>query len=264
MAATRIEPEFVKQIWGVHDLSPWFPPQTELTGEVWFPAGAILIKFLFTSGKLSVQVHPDDTYAAKHEGSVGKTEMWHILRAGPRAELALGFKTNVEPEQVRTAALDKSIEEMLSFYRPSAGDTYFTPAGTVHALGPDLALCEIQQNSKVTYRLYDYDRGRELHLDKSMDVLDPVPHSGKSTPQPLPDGGQLLAQCPYFVTERHEPRDSWIWPGGVMIVLEGEGTLRDGTSQHRFRLGEVWSVDAGATIEPNSGLALLRTYVPRR
>jgi mannose-6-phosphate isomerase len=188
--------------------------------------------------------------------------MWHILRAEPGARLALGFSRPVNAGQVRQAALDKTIEELLGWCEPAAGDTYLTPAGTVHALGGGLVLCEIQQDSDVTYRLYDYDRGRPLHLDKGLQVTSFGTHPGKSAPILLPDGGALLARCPYFVTERYPVESDWVWPGGVMIVLEGRGSLSGENGQPAFQPGEVWNADEGIVVRPQGGAVFLRTYAP--
>ncbi len=134
----------------------------------------LLVKFLFTSDNLSVQVHPNDEYAAKHhEGSRGKTEMWHILRAEPGAKIAFGVRVPVTKEELRTAAESGAIVDLLNWIPVRPGETYFIPAGTVHAIGGGLVICEVQQLSDVTYRLYDYKRvdkdgkERELHLDHS-------------------------------------------------------------------------------------------------
>ncbi len=167
----RLTPSFREKVWGATRLGPWFPDSDRKIGEVWFegPFGndadlPLLVKFIFTTEKLSVQVHPEDEYAGLHHQSRGKTEMWHILAAEPGAQIAAGFRESITPEQFREAALSGAIEQELQWFDARPGDTFFIPAGTVHAIGPGLALCEIQQNSDVTYRLYDYGRPRELHL----------------------------------------------------------------------------------------------------
>src|SRR5262245_29137069 len=167
MSVRRLEPKFVERVWGTTDLSPLFPDQHRKIGEVWFDAGPafpLLTKFLFTSAKLSIQVHPDDAYAQVVENSRGKSEMWHILSAKPHSTIALGFREPVTQEQLRISIADGSVEELLNWVPVKAGDTYYAAAGTVHAIGAGISLCEIQQNSDVTYRLYDYGRPRELHL----------------------------------------------------------------------------------------------------
>ncbi|MBM3810024.1 MAG: hypothetical protein FJW20_00140 [Acidimicrobiia bacterium] len=257
-APERILPRFVERVWGSRDLGPWFPPAETPTGEVWFDAGPLLIKFLFTSQPLSVQVHPDDDYARRVEDSRGKTEMWLILRAGPQARIACGFREPVSLEQVRVSASDGSIESLLGWFTPKPGDVFFTPAGTVHALGPDLAVLEIQQNSDVTYRLYDYNRGRPLHLDRGMEVVKPEAHPGPSLQQDLPGGGRLLATCDYFATERWQLSGPATVGPGCYIVLEGSGRL----GNEVFSPGEVWQSGAGLEIQPDSQVTIVRTYVP--
>jgi len=257
-APFQIAPRFVERVWGSTDLSPWFGHVEARTGEVWFDAGPILIKFLFTSEPLSVQVHPDDRYAREKENSSGKTELWYVLRAGPGARIALGFRNPVSREEVRRAAERGDIEAMLGWHEPKAGDTFFTPAGTVHALGASLAVCEIQQNSDITYRLYDYQRGRPLHLDKGLEVADLGAHPGLSKPEELDGGGTLLARCDYFVTERWQWKQPAICGGGWIIILSGRGSVEGEV----FEPGQVWKIASGSTVRPEKEVTLLRTYVP--
>src|SRR6476659_8358583 len=136
--ATRLAPSFRERIWGTTQLSPWFPDSPNKIGEVWFPAGdsaSLLIKFIFTSENLSVQVHPPDSYARVHENACGKTEMWHILDAKPGASIALGFRERTTREQFEDALRQKQVEELLHWFPARAGDSFFAPAGTVHAIG---------------------------------------------------------------------------------------------------------------------------------
>ena len=173
----------VEKVWGRTGLpAPFAAAASEARiGEIWFepqaPCDGLLAKYLFTSEKLSVQVHPDDAQAP--EGSRGKEECWLVLDAEPDARLAIGFRHNVMPEQIRAAALDGSIEQLLDWHRARRGDFFYLPAGTVHAIGPGLSLVEIQQNSDITYRLYDYGRPRELHLDAAMDVAQGTRYDGR-------------------------------------------------------------------------------------
>jgi mannose-6-phosphate isomerase len=259
----QLAPSFREKIWGSTRLEPWFPDSSRNVGEVWFEADPplpILVKLLFTSDRLSVQVHPADDYAARHEHSRGKTEMWHILRAEPGAAVAAGLMRTLGREELIDAAHSGEIEQLLNWIPVAAGDTIFIPAGTIHAIGGGIALCEIQQHSDVTYRLYDYGRPRELHLEKAADVAVRGPYLPVTPPQ------GLLACCPYFATEelhieaaseqRPDPRRF-----ELLIALEGEGRL----AGCDFRCGQVWHVDAGVepfTIEPHSPARLLRTYVP--
>ena len=165
--------------WGVDALPPPFVnPPGQRIGEVWFtpPAAlaALLVKYIFTSEKLSVQVHPADAQAPV--GQRGKEECWLITGAEPGATLAIGFNAPITPAEMRKAALDGSIEGLLAWHPAKAGDFFYIPAGTVHAIGPGLSLIEVQQNSDITYRLYDYGRPRELHLDAGIAVAHGVPH----------------------------------------------------------------------------------------
>jgi mannose-6-phosphate isomerase len=259
-----------EKIWGTTALSPWFPDSREKIGEVWFLSGGeplpILVKFIFTSDRLSVQVHPNDDYARIHENSRGKTEMWHILRAEPGASIALGLRSEVSGETLRAAAVSGEIESLLNWVPVAPGDTFFTPAGTIHAIGAGIALCEIQQQSDVTYRLYDYGRPRELHLDRAIAVATKAPHPGKSARTRLSSTEERLASCPYFVTDRIEPRAGFNYEPDrerlhLLIFLEGTGRI----AGNCFRAGEAWMVPAGAeafAIEPQTPCCLLRTYVP--
>lgn len=251
-----IKPRFVERIWGSRDLGPLFGQHDRPIGEVWFEAGSLLIKFLFTTQPLSVQVHPDDSFAAEHESAAaGKTEMWYVLRAEPGARIAVGFRQTVDRDVARQAAIDGSIEQLLSWWDAQAGDTFFTPARTVHALGEGLVVCEIQQRCDITYRLYDYGRGRELHLDKGFAVADLGPHPGKSVPAPLPGGGAVLANCPYFVVERWRVEAPWQSDRDATVILL-DGVCSWG------KAGSVWQIRRGAEFRPREATTFLRAYPP--
>lgn len=236
---TRLKATFCEKVWGSTALEPWFPKPDHNIGEIWFTAEQqlpVLVKFLFTSDKLSVQVHPD--------GPQGKTEMWHILRAEPGSRIALGFREPVSRERLREAARSGEIERLLHWFPVSAGETYFTPARTVHAIGGGIALCEIQQYADVTYRLYDYGRPRELHLDQAAAISDLSDHPGASQPVALPGGRKRLVRCEYFETELLEmaaPQSVEIEGSALLIVIEGSGHL----AGEVFRMGEVWQMPAG-------------------
>ncbi len=209
----RLEPVFRDRIWGREDLRPLFPdaPQGRRIGEVWFepktPHG-LLVKFLFTSERLSVQVHPDDDYARRRHNSLGKTEAWYVLDAQPPGELAVGFREPLTPERLREVAQSGEIEQFLDWRKVSPGDLVFVPAGTVHAIGAGLTVCEIQENSDITYRLYDYGRGRELHLDDGLAVSDRGPHTAQACRVALADGREELLACSHFRIERLRPQAS--------------------------------------------------------
>jgi len=255
----RLTTRFLEKVWGATDLSPWYPSSDKKIGEVWFEAELpLLVKFVFTSERLSVQVHPDDTYAAEHERSLGKTEMWYVLRADPGARIAVGFREPMNSERLREAALSGEIEDLLHWIDVQAGDVFFIPAGTVHAIGAGLAICEIQQHSDVTYRLYDYGRPRELHLDKALDVASTEASTVRSVMLPV--------DCRYFHTELARTASSLLYKPEagrfhLLIFLSGRGTIAD----HPFREGEAWLIPAGAApflIEPTDPAKFLRTWVP--
>lgn len=254
---------FHEKVWGSTRLSPWFPDSDRKIGEVWYESEQplpILVKLLFTSERLSVQVHPGDDYAAKHENSRGKTEMWYVLRADPGASVAAGLTGSVPPERLRELSLSGEIEHYLNWIEVRPGDTIFIPAGTIHAIGPGLALCEIQQYSDVTYRLYDYGRPRELHLARGVDVSVAGPYQ----PPPKPPDG-LIAHCPYFAVSELEVKGSVeIEPRTdrfeLFVALEGSGRIGD----EPFQAGQVWHTPAG-TGQFRIGAAtarFLRVWVP--
>lgn len=236
MRPRRLSPDFREKIWGATKLSPWFPDSDQKIGEVWFDAGLpLLVKFIFTSEKLSVQVHPDDDYARLHHGSRGKTEMWHILAAEPGAKIAAGFRNPLTRAQLRQAAESGAIEQMLQWHDARAGDSFFIPAGTVHAIGGGLALCEIQQNADVTYRLYDYGRPRELHLDRGCEVSRLGRHEARCDPSV-----KALAACDYFVTRKLVVENSHeleLGNSGFLIAISGAGEI-DGKLT---KAGDVWT-----------------------
>lgn len=248
MTPRRIEPRFVERVWGRTDLSPLYGPQDKRIGEVWFDVGPefpLLVKFLFTSERLSIQVHPDD-----RPGERGKTEMWHILSADEGATIALGFKQELTKDQLRASLADGSVEQLVAWVPVKRGDTLYAAAGTVHAIGGGIVLCEIQQNSDCTFRLWDYGRPRELHIEQGVAVSDTGPSDGFR---------QLPVVARHFITEELEP-DS---PSGLevehlLIVLEGTGSF-DGQT---YEPGEVWLIPAGyglVEIQPSTTSRILRT-----
>ena len=241
------------------DLAPWYPATDKKIGEVWFEADLpLLVKFLFTTGKLSVQVHPDDAFAAAHENSLGKTEMWYVLRADPGAQIAMGFREPITRERLRESALSGEIEKLLHWVDVKLGDAFFIPAGTVHAIGAGLALCEVQQHSDITYRLYDYGRPRELHLEKAVQVASTSANDGKPVSLPI--------DCKYFHTEMARITTPIEYPPArdrfhLLIFISGSGTI----AGQSFREGETWLVPAGAgmfSIRPDEPTKFLRTWVP--
>lgn len=179
---TLLTKRMVEKPWGKDVLPPPFrTPDGKRIGEVWFEPPpempAVLVKYIFTSEKLSVQVHPNDAQAQElGESGCGKDECWLVIDAEPGATLGVGFKHPVDAQTMRAAALDGTIEDLMAWYPVKPGDFFYIPAGTVHAIGAGVSLIEIQQNSDITYRLYDYGRPRELHLDKGIAVARGEPH----------------------------------------------------------------------------------------
>ncbi|WP_176399759.1 class I mannose-6-phosphate isomerase [Novosphingobium sp. B 225] len=182
----RLPTRMVERPWGRISLpAPFTAPAGQRIGEVWFEPPAVLdgllVKYIFTSEALSVQVHPSDAQAPA--GQRGKEECWLVLSAEPDARLGIGFDHTVSAEAMRAAALDGSIEQLLAWHSVEPGDFFYIPAGTVHAIGAGITLIEVQQNSDITYRLYDYGRPRELHLDAGIAVA-----RGEAYPQALHQG----------------------------------------------------------------------------
>jgi mannose-6-phosphate isomerase len=202
-----------------------------------------------------VQVHPNDDYARLHHDCRGKTEMWHVLRAEPGARIAAGFREPITPEKLREASLSGEIENLLQWFDARPGDTFFIPAGTVHAIGAGLTLCEIQQHSDITYRLYDYGRPRELHLDRAIEVSHLGPYDARQMAQ-----GENLVSCPYFTTSTlcisHPIKH--IQPANgmeLLVVIQGSGTL----AGLPFTAGDVWYLEAGVReIELSGNASFLR------
>ncbi len=238
----------VERPWGRTELPPPFTALAQggaRIGEIWFEDGEgsphpLLIKYLFTSERLSIQVHPDDAAAQAAGLASGKDEAWLVFAADPGATIGLGLKRSVTPEALRGAALDGSIEQLVDWRPVAADDFIYSPAGTIHAIGAGVSLVEIQQNADVTYRLYDYGRPRELHLDQGMKVADPKPFAGGREPADLGNGRLVLASGGKFVVER--------WHAGNPVVFDaGEDEivlmpLRDGLlHEDRAMAGSVWS-----------------------
>lgn len=194
MKVRQLPAVMVEKVWGRSDLPARFvAPQGKRIGEIWFDPPAelprLLVKYLFTSEKLSVQVHPSDGNALP--GEAGKEECWLVLDAEPDARLAIGFEREAPAEEIEAAARDGSIESLLTWHPAKAGDLFYIPAGTVHAIGPGLSLVEVQQASETTFRLYDYGRPRELHLERGMAVAQRTPYAAEHR-RSVADGPTLV------------------------------------------------------------------------
>lgn len=198
----------VEKPWGTDRLpAPFAAPEGKRIGEIWFEPPAelpeLLVKYIFTSEKLSVQTHPSDMQTkAKGHGRQGKEECWLVIAAEPGAKLAIGFKEPVGAETMRRAALDGSIEEMLVWHEVRAGDFFYIPANTVHAIGGGVSLIEVQQNSDITYRLYDYGRPRELHLEDGIAVAKGETYPAECHSHVPGTGSVGLVEGPHFRLDR--------------------------------------------------------------
>ena len=234
----RIEPSFAARVWGFGDLHPWYDivsKDDEPIGEAWLTgdecvistgihagqtlgalfaensrallgksavdsASPLLIKVIFAKEKLSVQVHPDDKMAQKYGEPRGKTECWYVLSAEPGAQVACGLKHGVTLEDVKAGINADTLEESLKTIDVDTGDMIFVDAGTVHAIWPGAILLETQQNCDLTYRMYDYGRGRELHIERSLEATRLTTSAGKVPAQTLPDR-TVLVKGDYFRVE---------------------------------------------------------------
>lgn len=259
------------------------PTEWRGTGMASFAEFPILVKFLFPNDKLSIQVHPDDGYAKKHEkaaGGRGKTEMWHIVSAQPRAEILFGLKPGVTREDFLSGIESGTLEDLLAHQPVSAGDTFFVAPGTQHALGAGIVVCEVQEYSDLTYRVYDFGRvdssgkPRELHIAKALEVTRfDLPSPGKLLPMALhsPDAKKyLLAACPYFATERWDCCKTTFLESDpdhfqLLIILDGCGKFYDTDAVFDYRVGEAWFLPASLPVtllQPEVRTSLLRIFVP--
>lgn len=196
----------------------------------------ILVKLIDAKENLSVQVHPDDAYALEREGQLGKTELWYVLKADPGATLIYGFAHDVTPELVRKAVRDGTILDHLQRVPVHEGDVFLIEPGTVHAIGGGVLLAEIQENSNVTYRVYDYDRlgkdgkPRELHLEKALEVMNfkaaKEPRSPQRVIRYTPGvARELIGRCRYFQVERVSVREEYEFDSNeesfmVLLLIE--------------------------------------------
>ncbi|HEV2206814.1 MAG TPA: type I phosphomannose isomerase catalytic subunit [Candidatus Acidoferrales bacterium] len=318
----RLEPIFSLRPWGARSLAPLFPEKSNLPepigeawltgleckfatgpfagntlGEAWCAMDAswrgasiepeanfpLLVKFLFTREKLSVQVHPDDDYASRYEakaGGRGKTEMWYALHAEPGADVLLGLKPEVTREKFKRAIEDGTAENLLQRVAVRTGDVIFVPAKTAHTIGAGLTICEIQEYSDLTYRVYDYNRrdakgnARELHIEKALEVLRfGEQHGGKTEPVRIERNGvteTYLAACPYFATEKWE-FDRPVAAASsherfeMLVILDGNGRIQWEEAAAEYSRAQLWIIPAalGAyRIAPQSRTSLLRIYEP--
>jgi mannose-6-phosphate isomerase len=293
------EPEPIGEAWLTGDECKFVSGEIagRALGEVWptlpeswtgtslrgLPRIPLLIKFIFPEEKLSVQVHPDDDYAERNEaaaGGVGKTEMWYVVSARDGAAVRVGLHPHVTREHFQSAVEDGSAESCLGNVAVRAGDAVFVPAGTTHTICPGVVLCEIQQNSDITYRVFDYNRRgadgkpRTLHIRQALEVMRfGEQRGGLCDPVRIVRGAlteTLYAASRHFATERWQFREPIVAGTSathfdLLIFLEGAGRIEFGEAFEAYAPAEVWFFPAalGAyRLAPASSTTLLRAYVP--
>ncbi|SNS96709.1 mannose-6-phosphate isomerase, type 1 [Granulicella rosea] len=295
----RLAPVFSKRIWGKPDLKPWYASTgtDELVGEAWLtgpdcivetgpftgqtlaavaaqlgtallgPASQgefpLLIKILFPNDKLSVQVHPNDAQAQAMGVARGKTECWYVLEAEPGATVALGLKPGVDVAALGAAAKDNTMESLIEQVPVKVGDMVFVDAGTVHAIGPGVVLLETQQTCDVTYRLYDYGRPRELHLEAGLAVTSTSTKAGKIAPVAMHGFTRLIDQQ-YFIVDRFEGAMALDAVGASCLVsLKGTATVTAHGASVEMPAGQAVIVPAGLEVSvAGEDIAFVRCSEP--
>ena len=236
----KLHAHAVEKPWGRTDLATIFGGSSDRRiGEIWFehPASQdlpLLVKYIFTSETLSVQVHPNDDEARDRGLARGKNECWYILDADEDATIGLGLKSEISSTELRTAAVDGSIEQLIDWRPVAPGDFFYVPAGTVHAIGAGIMLLEVQQNADVTYRLFDYGRSRELHLDDAIAVSRPEKYPPENFRRAGGPADAVLVDGPHFSLIRASSvdlippslsaRSRWVMP------LQGRAASNDDTA----------------------------------
>ena len=217
----------------------------------------LLIKFIDAEQDLSVQVHPDDEYAAKYEdGELGKTEMWYIIDAKPGAKIVYGLNADYTREDLQNLIDNNRFEECLNYIEVKPGDVYFIPAGLVHAIGAGILIAEVQQNSDTTYRFYDYNRTdadgnpRELHIEKALDICIKTKTEYKSPKVKIHECSEILSVCEYFKVEKVNftgkgsvefSTDSFV----SIICLDGKGDIIHNNKIYEIKKGVSYFIPAG-------------------
>jgi len=257
MSAVRLATKYVEKPWGRTELPGAFPNGAgRQIGEVWFdgPEGQhppLLVKYIFTSERLSVQVHPDDPQGQARGLAGGKSECWLVLAVEPDATLGMGTVEPLDRETLRRASLDGGIEQLMDWKPVQPGDFFYIPAGTVHAIGAGITLVEVQQNVDVTYRLYDYGRPRELHLEDGVAVSRAEPYERAPVNIAEMSDAALLGrdEAPFALrlmtlpsgeTHLGEGHSGLSW----FIPLTGAGTI-DG---EHWEAGQCWLLDGMAAL----------------
>ena len=261
----------VPKSWGVESLRPWSEaPHDGAIGEIWFERSdteasvpSLLLKLLFTSQPLSIQVHPDDAFAQAMGLPNGKSEAWYVLSATPEAKVALGLHRRLMPKEFQAAVHDGSISDLVAWRDVTAGDAISVPAGTIHAIGAGVVIAEIQQRSDATFRLFDYGRHRELHIGSAIAVADAGPTETQVLPKRLTTERMLLVSNSHFVFEQIylPPNSAWSLEADRetwLLVLSGDasaGSLDVAKGDVIFAQSDRIELHAG-----NAGVAGLVAY----
>jgi mannose-6-phosphate isomerase len=236
MAIERARAHILPKPWGVLNLLPWSTAihDVKAIGEIWYERpgqktvdASLLLKLLFTSQPLSIQVHPDDKAAHSLGLPSGKSEAWYVLSAAPEAKVALGLNRHLTPQELRNAIDDGSISNLVVWQTVSPDDVIFVPAGTIHAIGAGLVIAEIQQRSDATFRLFDHGRQRELHVDSAVAVANTGPAAFQVQPKQITHERTLLLSNPHFIFERINlaPNSAWCMNAERetwLLILRGE------------------------------------------
>jgi mannose-6-phosphate isomerase len=307
-------PEFHERVWGTHDLSAFYPSHKigeKAIGEVWLTGEAcrvangplqgrtlgelagqfgedlngtlardgrfpLLVKLLFPKERLSVQVHPDDEGARRLGEPCGKTECWYVLSAAPGAQVGLGLKSGTGRAQVEASIHAKNMEQLLNWIPVKAGDMIYVDAGTVHAIGPDSVMLETQQNSDTTYRLYDYGRPRELHIERGLAAMKESTRAGKVKSRGG-NGRVVLVSSPSFEVDKMLIKELKTFNTGdrsggssahCIIGLRGCGVIEsEGAPAISVGKGEAAVVPAslgGYNIRPQWEFECVRALLPAK
>lgn len=259
----------IEKPWGIRGLSGLSGQSPgQRIGEIWYQPVEqgelpLLVKYIFTSERLSVQVHPSDQQAAELGLSGGKEECWYVLDSTPEACIGIGTTVELDGHALRNAVQDGSIVELMDWQPVRPGDFFHVPCGTIHAIGAGISLVEIQQNNDATFRLYDYGRGRELHLDQGLAVSRARPYPLKPRNVALGDSARLLDgnhACFTVDLVAASPGETMACPASRawFVPIEGAGTL-DG---HVWSQGECWQIEPGCEIRAEAPSSALIAYIP--
>lgn len=233
----------------------------------------LLIKFIDAKNNLSIQVHPDDEYAMKHEGEYGKTEMWYIMDCEEGAFLYYGFNRKITKQELEERIANNTLIEILNKVEVKKGDVFFIPSGTVHAICSGIIICEIQQNSNTTYRVYDYDRRdangnpRQLHVNQAIDVARLSPSPKQEGLKKLPNGEEELAACEYFIVKKIKVAGEKSFEIDEnsfrsFIVINGAGILSVNGSEISFSKGDSIFIPAqNVTCNVKGDCEIILSYV---